>query len=43
MTTTTCGDRIDRIDRARTAWKAQTLPRIPTDQDEFVPYPEPQR
>ncbi|MGE0872123.1 MAG: pirin family protein [Kofleriaceae bacterium] len=30
----------DRIDRARDAWKAQTFPTIPTDDREFVPYPE---
>jgi redox-sensitive bicupin YhaK (pirin superfamily) len=30
----------ERIDRARDAWRAQTFPKIPTDHDEFVPYPE---
>jgi redox-sensitive bicupin YhaK (pirin superfamily) len=29
-----------RIDRARTAWKAQTFPKIPGDDQEFVPLPE---
>jgi redox-sensitive bicupin YhaK (pirin superfamily) len=33
----------DRIDRARAAWKAQTFPKIPTDQDEHVPYPDVRR
>jgi redox-sensitive bicupin YhaK (pirin superfamily) len=28
-----------RIERARDAWKAQTFPKIPTDDREFVPYP----
>jgi redox-sensitive bicupin YhaK (pirin superfamily) len=30
----------DRIDRAREAWKARTFPEIPSDHDEFVPYPD---
>ncbi len=30
----------DRIDRARAAWKARTFPEIPSDHDEFVPYPD---
>jgi hypothetical protein len=30
----------ERIDRARDAWRAQTFPKIPTDHDEHVPYPE---
>ncbi|MGE0549928.1 MAG: pirin family protein [Kofleriaceae bacterium] len=30
----------ERIDRARDAWKAQTFPKIPGDDREFVPYPE---
>ena len=30
----------DRLDRARAAWKAQTFPKIPGDDVEFVPYPE---
>jgi redox-sensitive bicupin YhaK (pirin superfamily) len=30
----------DRIDRARDAWKAQAFPRIPGDDQEFIPYPE---
>ncbi len=29
----------DRIDRAREAWRAQTFPKIPGDDREFVPYP----
>ncbi len=29
----------ERIDRARDDWKAQTFPKIPTDDQEFVPYP----
>jgi redox-sensitive bicupin YhaK (pirin superfamily) len=32
-----------RIDRARDAWKARELPDIPTDHDEFVPYPDQRR
>jgi len=28
------------IDRARAAWKAQTFPKIPGDDQEFVPLPE---
>jgi redox-sensitive bicupin YhaK (pirin superfamily) len=30
----------ERIDRAREAWKRQEFPKIPTDHDDFVPYPE---
>lgn len=30
----------DRIDRAREAWKRQEFPNIPTDHDDFIPYPE---
>jgi redox-sensitive bicupin YhaK (pirin superfamily) len=30
----------DRLERARDAWKAQTFPKIPGDDQEFVPYPE---
>jgi redox-sensitive bicupin YhaK (pirin superfamily) len=30
----------DRLDRARDAWKAQTFPKIPGDDQEFVPFPE---
>lgn len=30
----------ERIDRARDAWKAQAFPRIPGDDQEFIPYPE---
>ncbi len=30
----------DRIDRAREAWKRQEFPTIPTDHDDFIPYPE---
>ena len=30
----------DRLTRARDAWKAQQFPKIPTDADDFVPYPE---
>jgi redox-sensitive bicupin YhaK (pirin superfamily) len=30
----------DKIDRARDAWKAQQFPKIPTDDVEFVPWPE---
>ena len=30
----------ERIDRARDAWRAQTFPKIPTDHEDFVPYPE---
>lgn len=29
----------DRIDRAREAWRAQTFPKIPGDDQEFVPLP----
>lgn len=29
----------ERIDRARDAWKAQQFPQIPTDHDEFIPWP----
>ena len=31
---------MDRIDRARDGWRAQTFPLIPTDHDEHIPYPE---
>ena len=30
----------DRIDRARDAWKARQFPVIPTDAEEFIPWPE---
>lgn len=30
----------ERIDRARDAWKRQEFPKIPTDHDDFIPYPE---
>jgi len=30
----------ERIDRARESWKARTFPEIPSDHDEFVPYPD---
>lgn len=30
----------ERIDRARDAWKRQEFPAIPTDHDDFIPYPE---
>ena len=30
----------DRIDRARDAWKARQFPTIPTDDVEFIPWPE---
>lgn len=30
----------EAIDRAREAWKAQTFPKIPGDDQEFVPYPD---
>jgi redox-sensitive bicupin YhaK (pirin superfamily) len=30
----------ERLVRARDAWKAQQFPKIPTDADEHVPYPE---
>lgn len=33
----------DRLDRAREAWKARAFPEIPTDRDEWVPYPERRR
>jgi redox-sensitive bicupin YhaK (pirin superfamily) len=33
----------DRLERARDAWKAQQFPKIPGDDREFVPYPEPRR
>ena len=33
----------DRIDRAREDWKARRFPEIPSDRDEFVPYPDWQR
>jgi len=29
----------ERIDRAREAWKARAFPEIPSDHDEFIPYP----
>jgi hypothetical protein len=33
----------ERIDAAREAWRAQQFPRIPTDDQEFIPLPEPGR
>lgn len=30
----------ERIDRAREAWKRQEFPKIPTDHDDFTPYPD---
>ena len=30
----------EAIDAARAAWKAQTFPKIPGDDQEFVPYPD---
>jgi len=33
----------ERLERARDAWIAQTFPRIPGDDQEFVPYPERRR
>ena len=33
----------DRIARARDAWKARQFPIIPTDDQEFIPWPEDQR
>jgi hypothetical protein len=30
----------ERIDHAREAWKRQEFPKIPTDHDDFIPYPE---
>jgi redox-sensitive bicupin YhaK (pirin superfamily) len=30
----------EQIDAARAAWKAQTFPKIPGDDEEFVPYPD---
>jgi redox-sensitive bicupin YhaK (pirin superfamily) len=33
----------DRIARASAAWRAQTFPRIPGDDQEFIPLPEPKR
>jgi redox-sensitive bicupin YhaK (pirin superfamily) len=29
----------ERIDRARDAWRAQTFPKIPGDDRDFIPYP----
>jgi len=29
----------ERIERAKAAWRAQTFPRIPGDDEEFVPLP----
>jgi redox-sensitive bicupin YhaK (pirin superfamily) len=29
----------ERIDRAREAWRAQTFPKIPGDDREFIPLP----
>ena len=33
----------ERIERARDAWKARAFPTIPSDAEEFIPWPEPQR
>ena len=33
----------ERIDRARDAWKARQFPEIPTDRDDFIPWPEDHR
>jgi redox-sensitive bicupin YhaK (pirin superfamily) len=33
----------DRIDRARDAWKARRFPTIPTDDEDFIPWPEDHR
>jgi redox-sensitive bicupin YhaK (pirin superfamily) len=33
----------DRIDRAREAWRAQTFPKIPSDDQEYIPLPEDHR
>lgn len=35
-----CASSRDRLVRARDDWKARRFPDIPTDHDEFVPYPE---
>ena len=32
--------RAERLVRARDAWKAREFPKIPTDAEEYVPYPE---
>ncbi len=33
----------ERIERARDAWKARQFPVIPTDDQEYIPWPEPHR
>ena len=33
----------ERLDRARDAWKAQRFPRIPGDDQEFIPWPDDHR
>jgi len=35
------GSSRERIDRAKAAWRAQTMPKIPGDDQEFTPLPEP--